>query len=394
MNMNEQNGSLSNMEKHSSNMNWTVIGRIFLKAAAIFLLANLLFAIMSPIESLGEISLYNKLLPGRQRLPYGENSADSYNLSLNNIPAMVASHTISQPKMADEFRVVIIGDSGTWGWLLENEETLAGQINGAKLRTADGRQVIAYNLGYPIMALTKDLMILEEVRQYEPDLILWLVTLQSFPWEKQLVPPLVQENPDRVRSLIDNYGLSLDSQDDRLKDLSLLDRSIFGQRRALANLLRLQSYGFSWAATGIDQVRPAEITLRATDFEEDVSWDDFDGPVTLTSEIIALDALEVGANIAGEVPILIINEPMFISEGENANLRYNAWYPRWAYDEYRQLMGSWARDYAWHYLDLWDFISPGEFTDSPVHLTPAGMKILASALSDEILKIADQSAQD
>ncbi len=391
MNMNEQNEPSWKMEKSSPKMSWAVAGRILLKAAAIFLLANLLFALFLPVESLGKISLYNNLLPGRLRLPYGENAADSYNLSLNNIPAMLASHAISQPKAADEFRVVIIGDSGTWGWLLENEDTLAGQINGAKLRAADGRQVVAYNLGYPIMALTKDLMILEEARQYEPDLILWPVTLQSFPWEKQLVPPLVRENPDRVRSLIDNYGLSLDPQDDRLDDLSILERSIFGQRRALADLLRLQSYGFSWAATGIDQVQPAEITLPASDFEEDVSWDDFESPVTLTSDILAIDALEVGAKIAGKVPILFINEPIFISDGENSELRYNAWYPRWAYDEYRQLLGSWAGDHDWYYLDMWDFVPPGEFTDSPVHLTQAGINILANALSDEILRLAGRS---
>jgi lysophospholipase L1-like esterase len=391
MNMNEQNEPSRNMEKSSPKMSWAVAGRILLKAAAIFLLANLLFAIFLPVESLGKISLYNNLLPGRLRLPYGENAADSYNLSLNNIPAMLASHAISQPKAADEFRVVIIGDSGTWGWLLENEDTLAGQITGAKLRAADGRQVVAYNLGYPIMALTKDLMILEEARQYEPDLILWPVTLQSFPWDKQLVPPLVRENPDRFRSLIDNYGLNLDPQDDRLDDLSILERSIFGQRRALADLLRLQSYGFSWAATGIDQVQPAEITLPASDFEEDVSWDDFESPVTLTSDILAIDALEVGAKIAGKVPIIFINEPIFISDGENSELRYNAWYPRWAYDEYRQLLGSWAGDHDWYYLDMWDFVPPGEFTDSPVHLTQAGINILANALSDEILRLAGRS---
>jgi len=392
--MNEQNGPSRNREKHSSKMSWAVAGRILLKAAAIFLLANLLFALISPLESLGKISLYNKLLPGRQRLPYGENSAESYNLSLNNIPAMMASHRISQPKADDEFRVVIIGDSGTWGWLLENEDALAGQINRAELDTADGRQVVAYNLGYPIMALAKDLMILDEARLYDPDLILWPVTLQSFPWTKQLVPPLVQENPDRVRSLIDNYDLDLETHDDLPDEKNLVDRSIFGERRALADLLRLQSYGFSWAATSIDQVPPEEITLRATDLEKDVSWDDFESPVNLTSDILALDAIEVGVHIAGQVPILIVNEPIFISDGENSDLRYNAWYPRWAYDKYRQLMESWASDYDWYYLDLWDFIPAVEFTDSPVHLTPAGTNILADALSDEILRLAGQSKQD
>jgi hypothetical protein len=41
----------------------------------------------------------------------------------------------------------------------------------------------------------------------------------------------------------------------------------------------------------------------------------------------------------------------------------------------------------WRYLDIWDTIPPGEFTDTPVHLTPAGSKAMAERLSEEILNI-------
>lgn len=41
---------------------------------------------------------------------------------------MFASHVVSGRPSA-EFRVFLIGDSATWGWLLRNEETLAGQLN-------------------------------------------------------------------------------------------------------------------------------------------------------------------------------------------------------------------------------------------------------------------------
>ena len=47
------------------------------------------------METLGSFSLYNWLVPGRERLPYGENRAQSYNISLNNIPAMFELHKIS-----------------------------------------------------------------------------------------------------------------------------------------------------------------------------------------------------------------------------------------------------------------------------------------------------------
>ncbi|MCZ7670393.1 MAG: hypothetical protein M5U34_26155 [Chloroflexi bacterium] len=247
-------------------VNWKSIGRILLKTAVLLLLVNLIFAALYPLEALGHVSLYNWLLPGRERLPYGENPAESYNLSTFNIPAMFASHTLQRPKAADEFRVLLIGDSGTWGWFLENEETLAAQLNEMGLMAENGRAVRVYNLGYPVMALSKDLMLLEEALAYNPDLILWPVTLESFPREKQLFPPLVQANPARMRRLITEYELDLDAQDGRFVDPTFLQRSLIGQRRNLADWLRLQAYGFSWAATGIDQAIPADIPPRTSDF--------------------------------------------------------------------------------------------------------------------------------
>ena len=364
-------------------MTWKAALRIVTKAALLFVILNLLFAWTKPPESIGRISLYNTLLPGRLRLPYGENPAESYNLSLNNIPAMFASHVITRTKASDEYRVLLIGDSGTWGWLLENDETLTAQINAAGL-TLDSRRVVVYNLAYPIMALMKDLLLLDEAMHYQPDLIIWPVTLQSFPREQQLFPPLVQNNTDRVRRLIATYDLNLDPNDPRFVDPSLLERTIVGQRRALADWLRLQVYGFSWAFTGIDQAIPDEYPLRASDFEADLSWETYDEPTPLTTENLAIDVLAAGFACAGDVPVLLINEPMFISSGANSDLRYNAFYPRWAYDAYRDLLAQQAEANDWNYLDLWDAIPPDEFTDTPVHLTPAGMQLLSEYVIDAI----------
>ena len=370
---------------------WAVILRLLLKAAALFLLFNLLFAWLQPLEQLGALSLYNTILPGRDRLPYGENPAAAYNLSLNNIPAMLASHEITGPGADDEFKVLVIGDSGAWGWLLENDETLAGQINALEMTAGDGRPVVAYNLAYPIMALAKDLLLLDaalctgETDCREPDLVLWPVTLQSFSRDQQLQPPLVRENPDRMRPLIDDYRLALDPDDGRFADPNIWQRTIVGQRRALADLLRLQLYGFSWAATGIDQAYPEEIRLRKSDFDADLNWADVEEPLTLDESLLALDVLRAGLERAGDVPVLIVNEPIFISDGGNSDLRYNAWYPRWAYDDYRDLLAASAVADGWNYLDLWDDIEPEEFTDSPVHLTPAGTQRLAELLAPALL---------
>ena len=94
---------------------------------------------------------------------------------------------------------------------------------------------------------------------------------------------------------------------------------------------------------------------------------------------------------AGSVPVVLINEPIFISDGANSDVRYNSFYPRWAYDAYRVLLAERAAAEGWRYLDLWDAIPPDEFTDTPVHLTPAGARLLAeklvAALEPEITQI-------
>jgi hypothetical protein len=372
---------------------WRSIFRVVLKAALLFILLNLLFALASPVEALGRLSLYNWLVPGRERLPYSGDaegatpagdSNRSYSLSTDNIPAMLASHIVARPKAADEYRVLLIGDSSAWGWLLKPSDTLAAQLNAMGLKRADGRRVVVYNLGYPIMSLTKDLLLLDEAMQDAPDAVLWPMSLASFPRDKQLYPPLVQANANRVRRLALSYGLDIDPADPRFVNPSFLDQTLVGQRRALADWLRLQLYGFAWGATGIDQDIPATYKPRATDLKKDESWETFTAPADLTPKDLAFDVLAAGVKRAGNIPVLLVNEPMFISSGQNSDLRYNAFYPRWAYDQYRALLQAQAAANGWRYLDLWDSIPPDEFTDSPVHMTPAGTRLLAERLRTEL----------
>ncbi len=369
------------------NLDWRTIGRVVLKAAVLFVVLNLLFAACRPLESIGRLSLYNNILPGRLRLPYGERPAEDFNLTLNNLPAMTAAHVWDRAAADDEFRVLLIGDSGIWGWFLPNEHTLAGQLNEMGLTTADGRRIVVYNLGYPIMSLTKDLVILDEaLAGSRPDLILWPVTLQSFYRPRQLDHPLLYENPNRVRNLIEQYDLGLDVDDPRFADRAFLQESIIGRRRDLADLLRLQAWGASWAATGRDQAIPEEITLRKSDFEPDESWLDITDPRVLTDDDLTFDVVAAAISHAGDIPLIIINEPMFISDGINSDIRYNAFYPRWAYDQYRELLDETAAAHNWTYIDLWDAVPPQEFTDTPVHLTRHGNQLFATLLSEYLIR--------
>lgn len=355
---------------------------VLIKGLLLFLLFNLGIAAWQP--QVGQFSLYNVLFPGRERLPFGENPKQSYNLSLFDLDAMFASHVIAGTSKADdEFRVIIVGDSSVWGTLLKPEETLAGQLNEANLN-ACGKNVRAYNLGYPTISLTKDVMMLSYGMQYDPDLVIWMTTLEAFPNDKQTSTPLAANNEENVRGLATSYGLRVEANDPNFGVKSFWRKTFVGNRRSWADFFRLQIYGVMWSATGIDQVYPTDYEHAQTDFEADDSYHDFTSP--LNQEGLAINALETGFRVAGETPMLLVNEPMLISSGANSEIRYNFFYPRWAYDDYREIMTSLSERNGWMYIDLWDIVPANEFTNSAIHLTPAGENLLAETLAPYILE--------
>jgi hypothetical protein len=350
--------------------------RLLLKSILLFAALNFLFIAIAPGFGFTP-SIYNVLVLGRERLPFGENPA-AYNLSLFDIDAMFAAHEIAAPKADDEIRVVVIGDSSVWGTLLRNEETLTGQLDVAE-------DVRVYNLGYPTISLTKDLLILQKTLEYQPDLIVWMITLESFPQDKQLTVPLVSNNATHVDELVTVYGLDADPNSDALTRPDFWDTTLIGRRRALADWYRLQVYGVMWGITGIDQLYPESYTAAQLDFDTDATFHGMNKD-EFSVESLAFNALETGFALAGETPMVLVNEPILISDGENSDIRYNFFYPRWAYDQYRDLMQTKTAENQWRYYDFWDLVPMDEFTNSGVHLTPTGEALLADQVAELILE--------
>lgn len=356
---------------------------VVLKTILLLIVANLVFSAFPSLDGLGRMSAYNVLFPGRERFPFGEDPQHSYNLSLYNLEAMFASHILNEKNKAeDEYRVLLIGDSSVWGTLLRPEQTLSGQLNVMNLSVCD-RRVKSYNLGYPTISLLKDLMILEIAMRYQPDLIIWSFTLEAFLRSRQFTSPIVANNSIRVRHLIDSYDLKLDPRHPDLVDLNLWQRTIFGRRRELADLIRLQMYGVLWAATGIDQFYSSSYEPAARDLEANLDYHGWQPP-ELPADELAFDLLESGLRIAEGVPVLFVNEPMLISHGKNSDIRYNFFYPRWAYDDYRNQLIKLSQQRGWRLLDLWDLLPETEFTNSAIHLTPAGQMIVARRVGEWI----------
>jgi hypothetical protein len=355
---------------------------VLVKTVFLFILFNLIFLWLDPLPSLSRISGYNRIFPGRYRLPFGEDLERSYNISILDPEAMLQSHVIhDRPKAADEFRIVLIGDSSVWGFNLTPEQTLSATMNRENLRTSSGASVQVFNLGYPTMSITKDLLLLDLSLRFDPDLIIWFVTLESMPLEKQLTSPLVQYNPEMIGELIRSHSLGLDPQDEAFIVPTLLGRTIVGQRQELADWVRLQLLGFLWSATGVDHDVPEAYSHPDEDVDPELNFQGFE-PGELTQDDLSLEVIKAGIRAAGNVPVMLINEPIFIARGENSDLRYNSFYPRWVYDEYRNILAESAREGGWDYVDLWDTVPADEFTDSAIHYSPGGVRTVA----DQIIK--------
>ncbi|HZM23544.1 MAG TPA: hypothetical protein VFC02_17460 [Anaerolineales bacterium] len=349
---------------------------VLFKAIVLFALFNFAFIFLRDIP-FGKFSLYNSFFPGRERLPFGDHP-HAYNLNMFDLDAMFASHVLTgTTKTPDEYRVLLIGDSSVWGTLLKPEETLAGQLNSLAI-PACGKTAHVYNLGYPYISLMQELMTLDEALQYQPDMVIWLITLESLPSDKQFGSPLVANNPDRVHELIAKYGLEAYTNDEALIHASKWDQTFVSRRRAVADLLRLQIYGALWAATSIDQYYPESYERAQIDLE---ASEDFHKLKSLKNTL-AWDILDAGMSAVPNT--ILVNEPILVSNGLNSDIRYNFFYPRWAFDEYRMLLGEFAVERNLPYLDLWNITPIEEFTNSGVHLTPAGEAMLANKIAPAI----------
>ena len=352
------------------------------KALVLFVLINVIYAWIDP--SLGKASTYNSLFPGRVRFPFG-GAGDPYVVTVDDLDVLTASHALSRSKAPGEYRVVLIGDSSIWGEKIAAEESISEQWNSLDTRCND-REIRFYNLGYPHPSVIKDLIILDKAMEYEPDMVIWFVTLNT------LIPrrfsPFLKANSERATGILDDYDIPF-SQEDALamKQSSFYEKTLVGKRSELARSIKLQVLGLLWLATGQDKRNSVRYPILSTDVEADLRYRNWEPGTNLEKKML-FNALDAGHKIAGSVPILIVNEPIFIAAGQNSDIRYNDIYPRWAFDEYREALAAKAQEMSWNYLDVWDAVPAGDFSDTGLHVSGEGERMLIARLNPVFWKIA------
>jgi hypothetical protein len=341
----------------------------------LFVVINIVYALLNP--QVGQVSGYNVVFPGRTRLPFGV-SGDPYTVTVENVDAMFESHAISARKTSREFRVALIGDSSIWGENLGAHEVISEQWN--KLGLQCGEKVVkAYDLGYPHPSIIKDLVIMDKAVEYDPDLIIWFVTLNTL--ISQRVNPFLLANHERVAKVLATYDIFFKQGQKFVKqEPNFYEKTLIGQRSNLARQIKLQMLGIIWTATGADTNTLGEDIPPNFKVDDDPRYRGMETTEDI-KKMLLFSALRAGHGIAGSVPVLIVNEPIFVSNDANGTVRYNIPYPRWAYDQYREAVGREAQNAEWNYLDLWNVIPPDYFSDAGLHLSAAGERLLIEQIN-------------
>lgn len=363
--------------------------RVAIKALALFLVINVAYVALNPLPALSQVSIHNTLVPGRLRLQYVSGDDAGYGRSTTNMDLMMAGHEIAgAPKQDDEYRVLLMGDSSAWGYLLDDTETLSENLNRQGLVMPDGRQVRAFNLALPGMYATKDLLVMERVNAYQPDLVVWLVNVENFRKAVQGENFFACDNMPALRPILNQYDIA-DLGCPFEPSSSLFRRTLVGQRREIAEIMHSQLDGLLWAATGVDHnvLKPHHLPRQ---MNSDTSWMGNPGPV-MKSDWLVLNAMNAARGLV-DAPILVVNEPILALNGINDRLKYNRYFPRWAFDQGSAMIEDRAGELGMSYLNLWNAVAADQFTDNEVHYTARAARHVADLIGQAILKTDDLDA--
>ena len=351
--------------------------RVLAKGVVLFLAAEFVLYSINPDPS--GLNVYRFPALTRQRFPISAHPPEDAALNVENLDAMFASHVISEPKMPNEYRVLVLGDSAVWGIGLTPVQTLPGQMDALGLKCGN-KNVYAYNLSFPAASATKDLMILDKAMKYQPDEIIWLITWYTLIPRMRTDHPLIGYNLDEYYKLAHRFHFLPNNY----KSPSLFTQ-ITDQNRTLFRILRYQLYSLINIATGLDQI-PGPPDELPTQLSSDSTFEHMKPP-KLYAWDVSLDQVKDFYQIAGSVPVVLVNEPTkVLADVPNSDIYYNTMYPRWIYDQYRQYMNNAATQNHWSYLDLWDVFPPGYYTDTPLHLNPQGEVELAKTIAPYVVQ--------
>lgn len=353
---------------------WRTWLRIVVKALVLLAIFDIVFISLDLSDKLLTVSVFGSLVPYRNRLVAFQEDVPNQLLPLD---VLLRAHEIARPKAADEFRVVLLGDSGILGAGDPDDGTVSALMT-ATGQTIEGKHVRAYNLAFPVPSAIRDLLIGDASLTYQPDLIVWFVTLAGF--RDDGLDQLIEANPRLMTQLTAKFGLNgMNARTYGHASEAWWQRSIFVQNSVLYRWLKLQTffavrqYSFKTIPAGIilQFPVPKEPAIRA----DDPAFAPMPNP-----NWPVLPALTQLAR----VPVLVVNEPILVMP--QAGVNYNLEIGRQVYDDYRTALNQYCEEHYLWCLDIWDSVPVSGYTDSTVHRTVAANGIITKLVLDEAQK--------
>jgi len=370
--------------------------RIMIKAIVLLLICDVLQIGLNVASTVERWSIYQSFTPPTARLGLANQIGDPIWWRLD---ALLDAHEIAQPKAPDEYRVIFLGDSATFCLYCRSTEAIP-QLFTELGATIDGKRVRAYNLAYPGSDWLKDILILKHALKYQPDAIVWLVTAkgsgdQPLPQEPD-AHLITRLNADELPSLARQYNLdswetrryadadawyqrSIWIHGGRYRDwLVLIARSI-GNALIYPGKDLTQEYllpGEPVATKPIQAVAEINSSLPGYDRFPNRQW----------------DLLLAGQRMAQEagIPLLIVNEPIYVGSGLNSEVNYNSFYERDLFDRFRAVMTDFTQQHNMTYLDLWNRLPPENFSNTSLHYNLEGNRRVAEEVMKALREIAQQ----
>jgi hypothetical protein len=337
---------------NSDNLNHRVKPfRVILKALILFIVFYVLLTSFPDIT----YPLFRRFMPKLDKFPfyvvYPKASAQHEFTLQNvfNINNLLYSHVISwEGKPANQYRIIFIGDSTVYF------SKIYPMITGIE---CDGKILRAYNLGYPGVSATKDLMILQEAMKYSPDLIVWSVTFSYADNNEEFL----RANPDRFTQLVNTYQLSRAGYNSSQKG-----KTIFYQSDGVRNETYLILYYLILdpATGGQNSIFQTALNDAITQVVVPVHGDQL------------LSILQAFKEMTKGTPVLLINEPR---PSVIVNLTQ--------YSQFRKDILYQSSKERIDFLDLWNLVPNQGFVDH-VHRNDEGEILFEKAVIPAITAIA------
>ncbi len=368
--------------------------RVFVKALILLIAFDLVQAALGLSSAIEHWPLYRAFTPPTARLGLALQIGDPAWWSLD---PLLDAHEIAQPKAPDEYRVIFLGDSATFCLYCSERESIPQAFTNLGA-TIGGKRVRAYNLAYPGSDWLKDILILKHALKYQPDAIVWLVTAkgsgdQPLPQEPE-AHLITRLNAAELPALAREYGV------DTWETRRYADAGAWYQQSIWTYGGRLRD----WLVLVARTLRNA-LVQPGQDLTQDYL---IPGPPVSTQPIQA--QAEINSSLPGygvmpnrqwallragqqmaqaaQVPLLMVNEPIYIGSGENSDVNYNSFYERALYDRFRAALAAFTRQRALPYLDLWNMLPPEDFSNTSLHYNAEGNRRVAAEVMQGLQSVA------